>query len=196
MDALELVENHSITLLEDVDHRRRIFRVEGSSQGGDPEYYCYRYANYCTCPAFLYKIMSQARSILCKHLIAVRIAEATGTSSKRLEDFDTIALLLENLGRPKQRIFKGEHVQTFQRKELSDAEKGIFDFGPSQPLVKNDNLSQACPVKVKTGTLYWINSHAIPDGKEVSFNAPTEDEPLTQSVDKLFSSLPSEKQIE
>jgi hypothetical protein len=148
--------------------------------------------------------MSQAKSVLCKHIIASRIAEATGTCDRRVEDHEMIGKLLENLGRPKERIYSEENCKSFERKELTDADKGIYDFGPSQPQIISDSASTEYPqsIKVKIGTILWIDSHSMTAdeaGNPMIVKAPTQDEPLTQSTDLFLSQLlttsPSKKEI-
>ncbi|XP_053214454.1 zinc finger SWIM domain-containing protein 7-like [Panonychus citri] len=74
INALTLIDDKRIYLVRS-DSGRQVFKV--LSQDKPIHYICYKNAYYCTCLAFKHKVIS-SDSIMCKHLIATRIADAMG----------------------------------------------------------------------------------------------------------------------
>ncbi|KAG6927116.1 zinc finger SWIM-type containing 7 [Chelydra serpentina] len=55
---------------------RAVYQVLGSS--GKP-YTCYVSCHFCTCPAFAFAVLRKNDSLVCKHILAIYLSQATGT---------------------------------------------------------------------------------------------------------------------
>ena len=76
LHALDLIDRHSITQVT-CPAGRELFRVKGAS--GRRWYLCLLPpAGYCSCPAHVYTVLVKEEVTMCKHMLAVRIAQALG----------------------------------------------------------------------------------------------------------------------
>nr|XP_057942692.1 zinc finger SWIM domain-containing protein 7 [Doryrhamphus excisus] len=76
VQALDLVEQHSITCLSSPSGRKA-FQVSG---GSGRLYTCFTSCHYCPCPAFAYTVLRRNQGLLCKHILAVYLSEAMGVT--------------------------------------------------------------------------------------------------------------------
>uniref|UniRef100_UPI00398E54BC zinc finger SWIM domain-containing protein 7 isoform X2 n=1 Tax=Pristiophorus japonicus TaxID=55135 RepID=UPI00398E54BC len=74
LHALELVDEHSVTLVQSASGRS-LYQVVGSS---GRVYRCLSSCLYCSCPAFMYSVLRRNDNILCKHILAVYLCQAMG----------------------------------------------------------------------------------------------------------------------
>ncbi|XP_043910448.1 zinc finger SWIM domain-containing protein 7 isoform X2 [Protopterus annectens] len=73
--ALDLVDQHSVTQFV-APSGRAVYQVIGSS---GRVYSCFSSCHYCSCPAFSFSVLRKNDSLLCKHILAVYLSQATGT---------------------------------------------------------------------------------------------------------------------
>ncbi|XP_063258792.1 zinc finger SWIM domain-containing protein 7 [Prinia subflava] len=72
--ALDLVDQRSVTRVR-APSGRILYQVLGNS---GKLYTCYSSCHYCTCPAFEFSVLQKSESLLCKHILAVYLSQATG----------------------------------------------------------------------------------------------------------------------
>ncbi|XP_067421963.1 zinc finger SWIM domain-containing protein 7 [Emydura macquarii macquarii] len=72
--ALDLVDQHSVTRVMSPSGRT-VYQVLGSS---GKLYTCYAACHFCTCPAFAFFVLRKNDSLLCKHILATYLSQATG----------------------------------------------------------------------------------------------------------------------
>ncbi|CAM5164493.1 unnamed protein product [Eretmochelys imbricata] len=73
--ALDLVDQHSVTRIVS-SSGRAVYQVLGSS---GKLYTCYASCHFCTCPAFAFSVLRKSDSLVCKHILAMYLSQATGT---------------------------------------------------------------------------------------------------------------------
>ncbi|XP_037736197.2 zinc finger SWIM domain-containing protein 7 isoform X3 [Chelonia mydas] len=72
--ALDLVDQHSVTRIVS-SSGRAVYQVLGSS---GKLYTCYASCHFCTCPAFAFSVLRKNDSLVCKHILAMYLSQATG----------------------------------------------------------------------------------------------------------------------
>ncbi|XP_074930162.1 zinc finger SWIM domain-containing protein 7 isoform X2 [Chelonoidis abingdonii] len=72
--ALDLVDQHSVTRIVSPSGRA-VYQVLGSS---GKLYTCYASCHFCTCPAFAFSVLRKNDSLMCKHILAMYLSQATG----------------------------------------------------------------------------------------------------------------------
>ncbi|XP_028400597.1 zinc finger SWIM domain-containing protein 7-like [Dendronephthya gigantea] len=77
--ALSLVDQNCITKVSSPSGRE-LFQVEGSS---GRIYNCLMSSEYCTCPSYTYYVLMKDEILMCKHILAVYIAQNLGTFDQR-----------------------------------------------------------------------------------------------------------------
>ncbi|KAL4608778.1 zinc finger SWIM domain-containing protein 7 [Arapaima gigas] len=78
LQALDLVDHRSVTCLSSPSGRK-VFQVIG---GSGKVYTCYASCHYCPCPAFTFSVLRRGDSLLCKHILAVYLSQATQLSQQ------------------------------------------------------------------------------------------------------------------
>jgi predicted nucleic acid-binding Zn finger protein len=71
------------------ERRRSFYKVIGSK---DREYLCLR--QYCSCRSYSQMARNEGRKVLCKHLLAVKIARAMNLLDRRIVSDDEYSLAL------------------------------------------------------------------------------------------------------
>ncbi|TNN82716.1 Zinc finger SWIM domain-containing protein 7 [Liparis tanakae] len=90
LQALDLVDQHSVTCLSSPSGRKAFQVVGGSGR----LYTCFVSCHYCPCPAFAYTVLRRNEGLLCKHLLAVYLCQATGgTRQESVSDQQMSTLL-------------------------------------------------------------------------------------------------------
>ena len=82
--SLRIVEQGAVTRYRATQSGRCAFRVK--AKGPSDSYLCFP-RHFCSCHSFLYDVASKEDAFMCKHQLAARIAEATG-SCKTVEVSD------------------------------------------------------------------------------------------------------------
>lgn len=75
VQALDLVDRSSIKLLSSPSGRKA-YEVVGLSKS---TYLCLTSLKYCSCLSFQYTVLTKGESLMCKHLLSVRVADALGS---------------------------------------------------------------------------------------------------------------------
>ncbi|KAF2358420.1 Zinc finger SWIM-type [Trinorchestia longiramus] len=70
MPALQLIDDRKVTKVT-CPSGRWVYRVSGSS--GVP-YICLPGSAYCQCPAYKYSVLLKREAIMCKHVLAAKLA--------------------------------------------------------------------------------------------------------------------------
>ncbi|XP_061557863.1 zinc finger SWIM domain-containing protein 7 isoform X2 [Phycodurus eques] len=65
--------------------------VAGASGG---LYTCFSSCHYCSCPAFAYAVLRRNEGLLCKHIVAVYLCEATGVTRPQSASDEQMTALL------------------------------------------------------------------------------------------------------
>lgn len=73
--ALDLVDKNHVKRFV-CPAGRELFQVQAST--GNRLYVCLVSSNYCNCPSFMYSVVLREDSLMCKHVLAVKIARAMG----------------------------------------------------------------------------------------------------------------------
>ncbi|XP_020785985.2 zinc finger SWIM domain-containing protein 7 [Boleophthalmus pectinirostris] len=90
LQALDLVDQHSVTCLSSPSGRRT-FQVTG---GSGHVYTCFVSCHFCPCPAFAYTVLRRNEGLLCKHLLAVYLSQAMAvTQQEAVSDQEMTTLL-------------------------------------------------------------------------------------------------------
>uniref|UniRef100_A0AAQ4QEH9 Zinc finger, SWIM-type containing 7 n=1 Tax=Gasterosteus aculeatus aculeatus TaxID=481459 RepID=A0AAQ4QEH9_GASAC len=90
LQALDLVDHHSVTCLSSPSGRKAFQVIGGSGR----LYTCFASCHYCPCPAFAYSVLRRNDGLLCKHLLAIYLCEAVGgTLQESVSDQQMSALL-------------------------------------------------------------------------------------------------------
>ena len=76
LPALDIVDKSGVEL-HTCPSGRTTYVVKGSSRN---TYVCLRTANFCSCLSFQYTVLMRRDSVMCKHLLAVCVAEAIGSA--------------------------------------------------------------------------------------------------------------------
>ncbi|CAH3185891.1 unnamed protein product [Porites evermanni] len=88
--ALDLVDQRNITRLT-TPSGRILHQVTGSS---NQVYNCLISGDFCTCPSYTFTVLVKMEALMCKHLLAVHLAEALGESKKQdISDEDFVAYM-------------------------------------------------------------------------------------------------------
>ncbi|XP_061608591.1 zinc finger SWIM domain-containing protein 7 isoform X2 [Phyllopteryx taeniolatus] len=90
IQALDLVDRRSVTCLSSPSGRKA-FQVAGASGG---LYTCFSSCHYCSCPAFAYAVLRRNEGLLCKHILAVYLCEATGVTRPQSASDEQMTALL------------------------------------------------------------------------------------------------------
>ncbi|XP_061557862.1 zinc finger SWIM domain-containing protein 7 isoform X1 [Phycodurus eques] len=90
IQALDLVDRRSVTCLSSPSGRKA-FQVAGASGG---LYTCFSSCHYCSCPAFAYAVLRRNEGLLCKHIVAVYLCEATGVTRPQSASDEQMTALL------------------------------------------------------------------------------------------------------
>ncbi|XP_076032632.1 zinc finger SWIM domain-containing protein 7-like [Oratosquilla oratoria] len=91
--ALDLIDDNKVTILSSPSGRW-IYQVKGSS--GTP-YICFPNSTYCQCPAYKFGVLKRQEYIMCKHVIAARLASALSTTKTTEISNEAISDVLINL---------------------------------------------------------------------------------------------------
>ncbi|KAA0203059.1 hypothetical protein HAZT_HAZT007998 [Hyalella azteca] len=90
MPALQLIDEKKVTRVTSPSGRW-VFRVSGSS--GVP-YICLPGSAYCQCPAYKYTVVLKREAIMCKHVLAARLAsEMNEVEVKEVSDLDLVDII-------------------------------------------------------------------------------------------------------
>ncbi|XP_041456874.1 zinc finger SWIM domain-containing protein 7-like [Lytechinus pictus] len=93
LQALDLVDHQSVTLIKSEPAGRIVYQVVGSS--GSP-YLCLPSAGYCPCLFFSFAVIKRKEVPMCKHMLAILLASAMGLVKETSEsDHHVTNLLLE-----------------------------------------------------------------------------------------------------
>ena len=79
--ALVIVQKRMLKKLVGTRSKRTCWQVRGKS-GAKEEYLVYP-THYCSCRAFQWDVLSKGEQLICKHMLAVRVAEA-------LDDYNSV----------------------------------------------------------------------------------------------------------
>ena len=73
--AVDLVERGAVTSYSCTTQYgyRTLYQVRGNT---GHLYTCFRSSRYCSCPAFVYSVLMKSQLLLCKHQLAVHLAQA------------------------------------------------------------------------------------------------------------------------
>ncbi|XP_014671647.1 PREDICTED: zinc finger SWIM domain-containing protein 7-like [Priapulus caudatus] len=93
LPALSLVDSKSVTRLVSPSSRC-LYEVRGSSGN---VYMCFEGLNYCCCPSYTYSVLKRRDSMMCKHILAVRLSEAMQTCCTVNVQDDDIATIIINM---------------------------------------------------------------------------------------------------
>lgn len=72
LPALDLIDRKSVTLIR-CPSGRKVYQVSGSS--GTP-YTCFATSSFCSCPAYKFSVLKRGDTVMCKHLLAIRLSES------------------------------------------------------------------------------------------------------------------------
>ncbi|KAL9981974.1 hypothetical protein ACROYT_G010750 [Oculina patagonica] len=90
LHALDLVDQKNITKLT-TPSGRVLYQVVGSS---NQLYNCLITGDFCTCPSYTFTVLVKMESLMCKHLLAIHLAEALGECRNRtITDEDFVAYM-------------------------------------------------------------------------------------------------------
>lgn len=90
LQALDLVDQHSVTCLSSPSGRKAFQVIGGSGR----LYTCFVSCHYCPCPAFAYTVLRRNEGPLCKHILAVYLCQAMAvTQQESVSDPQMSALL-------------------------------------------------------------------------------------------------------
>ncbi|XP_056001848.1 zinc finger SWIM domain-containing protein 7-like [Ostrea edulis] len=93
LPALDILDNRGVTAIS-CPSGRKVYQVLGTS--GTP-YICLPSSKYCSCPAYRYSVLLKNDHLLCKHVLAIRLAEAMNlTKSQGVTDLE-MTNLVKNL---------------------------------------------------------------------------------------------------
>ena len=76
--ALDLLDRGAVTRYH-CSASRELYRVRGT---GGRFYTCMSSSDYCSCPSFVYTVLVKQDSLLCKHLLAVRLGRAMAAGKR------------------------------------------------------------------------------------------------------------------
>jgi predicted nucleic acid-binding Zn finger protein len=91
--ALDLVDRMAVSLVRGEEGGREVVTVRGS---GGLRYTLLRGSHYCPCPSYQYKVVGRG-DIICKHLLAVRLAMAMQRVNVETVPARQVMQLLEDL---------------------------------------------------------------------------------------------------
>ncbi|XP_030847513.1 zinc finger SWIM domain-containing protein 7-like [Strongylocentrotus purpuratus] len=91
LQALDLVDHQSVTLIKSEPAGRIVYQVVGSS--GSP-YLCLPSAGYCPCLFFSFAVLKRKEVPMCKHMLAILLASAMGLVKETTESDDHVTNLL------------------------------------------------------------------------------------------------------
>ncbi|KAJ4462605.1 hypothetical protein PAPYR_594 [Paratrimastix pyriformis] len=77
VQALEILDQSHVTRLSVTGTPRSCFLVQGKNS------HYLTYSHYCSCPSFMYSVISRLEVPMCKHQLAAVLAEAMGHVQER-----------------------------------------------------------------------------------------------------------------
>jgi len=90
LHALDLIDQKNVIKLT-TPSGRSLYQVVGSS---NQVYNCLITGEFCTCPSYTFTVLVKMESLMCKHLLAVHLAEALGECRNRdISDEDFVAYM-------------------------------------------------------------------------------------------------------
>lgn len=90
LHALDLVDQKNVTKLT-TPSGRVLYQVVGSS---NQVYNCLTSGDFCTCPSYTFTVLVKMESLMCKHLLAIHLAEALGECRRKaISDEDFVAYM-------------------------------------------------------------------------------------------------------
>uniref|UniRef100_A0A4W6EQ86 Zinc finger, SWIM-type containing 7 n=1 Tax=Lates calcarifer TaxID=8187 RepID=A0A4W6EQ86_LATCA len=96
LQALDLVDQHSVTCLSSPSGRKA-FQVMG---GSGRLYTCFLSCHYCPCPAFAYTVLRRNEGLLCKHILAAYLCQAMGVTQQESVSDQQMSMLLSGTTAP------------------------------------------------------------------------------------------------
>uniref|UniRef100_A0AAQ5X4G7 SWIM-type domain-containing protein n=1 Tax=Amphiprion ocellaris TaxID=80972 RepID=A0AAQ5X4G7_AMPOC len=96
LQALDLVDQHSVTCLSSPSGRKA-FQVVG---GSGTLYTCFLSCHYCPCPAFAYTVLRRNEGLLCKHILAVYLCQAMAVTQQESVSDQQMSILLSRTSAP------------------------------------------------------------------------------------------------
>ena len=91
--ALDLVDRGAVTLMRGEERGREVVTVRGS---GGMRYTLLMGSHYCPCPSYQYRVVGRG-DMVCKHLLAVRLALAMQRNNVETVPDKQIILLIDEL---------------------------------------------------------------------------------------------------
>ena len=88
--ALDLVDRNSVTKVVSASGRE-LFQVKGSS---GRIYTCLMTSEFCTCPSYTYYVLMKEEVLMCKHVLAVYVAQNLQNLNERSVSDDDFAKIL------------------------------------------------------------------------------------------------------
>uniref|UniRef100_K1PKP6 Zinc finger SWIM domain-containing protein 7 n=1 Tax=Magallana gigas TaxID=29159 RepID=K1PKP6_MAGGI len=93
LPALDIIDNRNVMTIS-CPSGRKVYQVIGTS--GTP-YICLPSGSYCSCPAYRYSVLLKDDHLMCKHVLAIKLAEAMDLSkSQQVTDLE-MTNLIKNL---------------------------------------------------------------------------------------------------
>ncbi|KAK3871945.1 hypothetical protein Pcinc_022943 [Petrolisthes cinctipes] len=92
-NALDLIDGNKVTKVVSTSGRW-VYQVIGSS--GTP-YVCFPHSVFCQCPAFKFSVLKKRESVICKHVLAARLATAMGVTEEKFVSNEYIVDVLTHL---------------------------------------------------------------------------------------------------
>ncbi|XP_053187012.1 zinc finger SWIM domain-containing protein 7 [Scomber japonicus] len=96
LQALDLLDQRSVTCLSSPSGRKA-FQVMG---GSGRLYTCFVSCHYCPCPAFAHTVLLRNEDLLCKHILAAYLCQATGMSQQESVSDQQMSVLLSGTAAP------------------------------------------------------------------------------------------------
>ncbi|XP_037322545.1 zinc finger SWIM domain-containing protein 7 [Pungitius pungitius] len=96
LQALDLVDQHSVTCLSSPSGRKAFQVIGGSGR----LYTCFASCHYCPCPAFAYTVLRRNEGLLCKHILAVYLCQAVGATRQESVSDQQMSALLSGTAAP------------------------------------------------------------------------------------------------
>nr|XP_022335427.1 zinc finger SWIM domain-containing protein 7-like [Crassostrea virginica] len=93
LPALVIVDHRDVTTIT-CPSGRKIHQVVGSS--GTP-YICLPSSYYCSCPSYRYSVLLRDEHLMCKHVIAMKLAVGMGVSKQQEVTDQEMTTLLKSL---------------------------------------------------------------------------------------------------
>ncbi|XP_061197028.1 zinc finger SWIM domain-containing protein 7-like [Saccostrea echinata] len=93
LPALDIIDHRNVTTIS-CPSGRKVYQVLGTS--GTP-YICLLSSTYCSCPAYRYSVLLKDDHIMCKHVLAIKLAEAMNLSKSQQVSDQEMTNLIKNL---------------------------------------------------------------------------------------------------